>query len=91
MYDKSCFIFQLEVLNIGNNLLEDLPEALIDCIGLLKLHAFSNKIYTLNPKVLCKCFMAHRILLIIMLNIVRIIIIIYMYIYSSLFEKSYIT
>ena len=48
----SLFIFQLEILNLGNNQFTDLPEALLDCISLIKLHLFGNQLQYLSPQVL---------------------------------------
>ena len=41
-------------MNLGNNLLEDLPAELSELVNLKKLHLFSNSIRTLSPPVLCK-------------------------------------
>lgn len=50
------YFFQLEVLNLGNNVLEDLPEALQECISLTKLHLFGNRIKDLHPDILGSVF-----------------------------------
>ena len=43
---------QLESLNLGNNQFEDIPEVLGECIGLLKLQIFGNRISKLEPATL---------------------------------------
>ena len=42
----------MQILNCGNNDLEDLPEVLEYLTMLEKLHLFNNNLITLNPKVL---------------------------------------
>jgi Leucine-rich repeat (LRR) protein len=43
---------QLQILNLGNNEFEELPEALEYLTMLEKLHLFNNHLKTLSPKVL---------------------------------------
>lgn len=47
--------FQLESLNLGNNILEELPAELGHLVNLKKLHLFANHIIILSSFVLCKC------------------------------------
>lgn len=46
------FNFQLQILNLGNNEFEELPEVLEYLTMLEKLHLFNNRLRTLSPKVL---------------------------------------
>ena len=50
-----CF-FQLQILNCGNNDLEELPEVIEHLTMLEKLHLFNNKISSLSPKVLSEYY-----------------------------------
>lgn len=45
-------VSQLESLNLGNNLFEELPLQLKTCINIRKLHLFGNDIKNLSPLVL---------------------------------------
>ena len=49
-------IFQLQILNLGNNDIEELPDVLEHLTMLEKLHLFNNKLKTLTPKVLSKFY-----------------------------------
>ena len=46
------FIFQLQILNLGNNEMEELPEVIEHLTMLEKLHLFHNRLKILTPKVL---------------------------------------
>ena len=56
MHLQKFISFQLEYLNVGKNELEELPEALAECTGLIKLHVFANHLRTLKPNVLGESF-----------------------------------
>lgn len=47
-------VLQLQILNLGNNEFEELPEVLEYLTMLEKLHLFNNNLKNLTPKVLSK-------------------------------------
>ena len=58
----SYLIFlKLEILNLGNNRFETVPEVLANIPNLQKLHLFNNSLKELNPQILCEYFPNQRV------------------------------
>ena len=48
------FLFQLKVLNLGNNCFTELPKVIEHMINLIKLHAYKNLLTTIDGTIFCK-------------------------------------